>query len=67
MTKITNSKENLIFHNIGHICRSRDGLFPSPRVIKDRDRVQDRVIDIRVRDQDQTHQSWSRDRSHTGA
>ena len=40
------------FHNIDHICWSRGGLVPSPQVIKARDRVQDRVIDIRVQDQD---------------
>ena len=38
--------EIFYFHNVGHICQSQDGLVLSPRVIKARDRVQDRVIDI---------------------
>ena len=54
--------EIFYFHNIGHISWSWDGPVQSPRVIKARDRLQDRVIDILVQDQNQDQaKSWSQD------
>ena len=41
--------ELFYFNNIGNICRSQDGLIPSTR---SRNRIQNRLIDIWVQDQD---------------
>ena len=59
MTKIANSQEIFVFHNMGHIFCSPDGLVPNPWVIKAQNRAQNQVIDIWVQDQDQD-QDWAK-------